>query len=254
MLFAVATLALGPLFIRQAMIASASESTIRVTRHRGGRDRPFRTDRLAAIRRKEWRIVLRDPWIVSQIMLQLLYITPLFAVLWQSGDGRGSPVLALASTIVVVSYQLAASLTWLGVSGEDAPELMQCAPVQPDTVRSGKIQAVAGLTAVVTGPLLLWLVWLSPGAALRTLALGCFASLAAIALNLWHARPARRGAFAARHRESKLLALIEMAMAMLLGILAALVVISSKWVAVPLAVIALILLANRPSGRAGVIG
>lgn len=251
-LFAVTTLILGPLFIRQAMVASATEATLRVTRHRPGRDRPFQTERATAIRRKEWRIVLRDPWIVSQIFLQLLYITPLFAVLWQSGDGRGSPVLALASTVVVVSYQLAASLTWLGVSGEDAPELMQCAPLPRDTVRSGKVQAVAGLTALVAGPLLMWLLWLSPGAALRTLGLSCFAGLAAIALNLWHARPARRGAFAARHRESKLLALVEMAMSMLLGILAALVAVGSLWVAAPLAAIAAILLANRPKRQSAI--
>ena len=253
-LFAVTTLALGPRFIDQAMVASAAEATLRVTRHRHGSDRAFSTGRFTAIRRKEWRIVLRDPWIVSQILLQLLYITPLFAVLWQTGDGRGSPVLALASTVVVVSYQLAASLTWLGVSGEDAPELMQCAPVPEDSIRRGKVQAVAGLTAVVTGPLLLWLVWLSPGAAARTLALCCFAGLAAVALNLWHARPARRGSFAARHRESKLLALVEMVMSMLLGILAALVAVGSPWLAVPLTIIALILLANRPRQKLTTIG
>jgi ABC-2 type transport system permease protein len=137
-------------------------------------------------------------------------------------------------------------LTWLGLSGEDAPELMRCAPVSVDAVRGGKIQAVAQLTLLITGPLLLWLFWLSPGAALRTLALGCFAGLAAVALNLWHARPTRRGAFAARHRESKLLALIEMAMSILLGIVAALVVVGSLWTMAPLAIIAVILGANRP--------
>lgn len=247
LLFVVTTVGLGPLFLRQAMAASTAEGAKRqAPGRRRGRDRAFDTDVLAVLRRKERRIILRDPWIVSQILLQLLYITPLFVVLWQGGSVTGSPVIALAPTIVVVCFQLAASLTWLGLSGEDAPELLATAPVPLALVRKAKVQAVAGLTAVVAGPLLVWLSILSPRAALATLVLGCFAGLSAMALNIWHARPTRRASFAARHRESKLLAMIEMAMAMLLGITAALAVSRSVWTLAPLAVMALILAANRP--------
>lgn len=246
-LFAVTTLGLGPLFLRQAMAASTAETAKRAAPgRRQRRERAFRTSLVGTLRRKEWRIILRDPWIVSQILLQLLYITPLFVVLWQGGAMGGSPAVALAPTIVVVCFQLAASLTWLGLSGEDAPELLATAPVPPAAVRSAKIQAVAGLTALVAGPLLIWLFFLSPIAAIGTLALGLFAGLSAMALNVWHARPTRRATFAARHRESKLLALIEMAMSMLLGITAALTVARSAWMLLPLAIIALILAVNRP--------
>ena len=252
-LFAGVTLGLGPHVLDLAMRAGAAEGAedARPRRRRRAADRAFRTEPVAALRRKEWRIILRDPWIVSQILLQLLYISPLFLVLWQGGALGGSPVVALAPTIVVVSFQLAASLTWLGLSGEDAPEMMRTAPVPARLVHRAKIQAVAGLTALVAGPLLLWLSFLSPLAAMGTLVLALFAGLAAIALNTWHARPTRRGSFAARHRESKLLALVEMAMSILLGITAALGVAGSAWLLVPLAAIGLILLANRP--RAGIV-
>ena len=83
-------------------------------------------------------------------------------------------------------------------------------------------------------------------AALGTAALASFGGLSAVALNIWHARPTRRGSFAARHRESKLLAVIEMAMSILFGIAAALVVTRSGWALVPLAIIMLVLAANRP--------
>lgn len=252
-LFTAATLGLGPVFLRQAMAASTAEGARRLSpKRRRRRDRAFRTSLVGTLRRKEWRIILRDPWIVSQILLQLLYITPLFVVLWQGGAMGGSPAVALAPTIVVVCFQLAASLTWLGLSGEDAPELLATAPVPVAAVRRAKIQAVAGLTALVAGPLLVWLLILSPIAALGTLALGLFAGLSAMALNVWHARPTRRATFAARHRESKLLALIEMAMSILLGITAALTVARSAWMLVPLGIIALILAANRPRRMAAI--
>ena len=248
--FTLATLRLGPLFLRQAMAASTAEGAKQASAgRRRSRERAFSTDLAAALRRKERAIILRDPWIVSQILLQLLYITPLFFVLWQGGSMGNSPVIALAPTIVVVCFQLAASLTWLGLSGEDAPELLATAPVPLQVIRRAKIQAVAGLVTVVAGPLLLWLCVLSPVAAVMTLALACFAGLSAVALNVWHARPTRRASFAARHRESKLLALIEMSMSMLLGVTAALVAAHSVWMLVPLGLIALILIANRP--RAG---
>ena len=250
-LFFVATLGLGPLFLRQAMAASTAEGARRaVPSRRRGRERAFDTDLVAVLRRKERRIILRDPWIVSQILLQLLYITPLFVVLWQGGSITGSPVIALAPTIVVICFQLAASLTWLGLSGEDAPELLATAPVPLRVVRRAKVQAVAGLTALVAGPLLLWLAILSPWAALGTLALGCFAGLCAMALNIWHERPTRRANFAARHRESKVLAIIEMTMSMLLGITAALAIAPSIWTLAPLGIIGLILMANRPKAGA----
>ena len=248
--FTLATLGLGPLFLRQAMAASTAEGAKRAAPgRRRGRERAFSTDLAVTLRRKERAIILRDPWIVSQILLQLLYITPLFFVLWQGGSMGHSPVIALAPTVVVVCFQLAASLTWLGLSGEDAPELLATAPVPLHAVRRAKIQSVAGLVAVVAGPLLVWLGLLSPVAALATLALACFAGLSAIALNVWHARPTRRASFAARHRESKLLALVEMSMSMLLGITAALIAAHSVWTLAPLGIIVLILAANRP--RAG---
>ena len=246
-LFAAVTLGLGPVFLRQAMAAQTAEGARRAApNRRRRREQVFNTDLVAVLRRKERRIILRDPWIVSQILLQLLYITPLFFVLWRGGSENSSPIIALAPTVVVVCFQLAASLTWLGLSGEDAPELLVTAPVPIAIVRQSKIQAVAGLTAVVAGPLLLWLSILSAWAALGTLALGCFAGLSAIALNIWHARPTRRASFAARHRESKVLAMIEMTMSMLLGITAALAVSKSIWMLLPLGIIALILAANRP--------
>ena len=65
--------------------------------------------------------------------------------------------------------------------------------------------------------------------------LAALAVVMAMLLSLWHTRPAARSGFAARHRESKLLALMEMVMSMLLGVTTALLVVGSAFMLLPLA-------------------
>ena len=45
-----------------------------------------------ALRHKEWTLLLRDPWLMSQTLMQLLYLLPSAFLLWRSfyagGGGR----------------------------------------------------------------------------------------------------------------------------------------------------------------------
>ncbi len=56
-----------------------------------------------ALRHKEWTLLRRDPWLVSQTLMQLLYLLPPALLLWKSfGEGAGGlvllvPVLVMAS-------------------------------------------------------------------------------------------------------------------------------------------------------------
>ena len=131
-------------------------------------------------------------------------MTPMVVLLWSGG---GSTVIALGPMIVVVAFQVASSLTWLSLSGEDAPELLATAPVSAATLRRGKLEAVGALTLAVVALPLVWLAAVSLAGAAITLALIGFAVGSAVLLQSWHGKPAKRSAFAARHRESKLLAL-----------------------------------------------
>ena len=195
---------------------------------------------------KEWRLIRRDPWLLSQLLLQILYMTPMLAML-MNGSGPGDRlIVALAPMIVVVAYQVSASITWLSLSAEDAPELLATAPVSADAIQRGKLVAVGQLCAGLAAGPLLWLVWLSPRAAAQTALLAAIGITAAMLLSLWHTRPAARSGFAARHRESKLLALMEMVMSMLLGVTAALFVVGSPWALFPLGIAGTILVVNRP--------
>ena len=81
------------------------------------------------LRLKEWLLLKRDPWLVSQSLMQILYLVPPAVLLWQGwGEGAGAAVV-LVPVLVMAAGQLAGGLAWLAISGEDAPELVATAPV-----------------------------------------------------------------------------------------------------------------------------
>lgn len=230
--------------------AVAAAATIPIStgapRRVAGRDRGFETRLLPALRSKEWRLLRRDPWLVSQLLLQVLYMTPMVLMLMRGAGPGGALTLALAPLVVVVCYQVTASMTWLSLSAEDAPELLATAPVTIASLRLGKLKAVAALAGLLAALPLLWLAVLSWRAAVVTTVLAALGVCIAMLLSLWHARPARRASFAARHRESKLLALMEMVVSMLLGVATALAVEGSLTALLPLALAGGVLAINRP--------
>lgn len=155
--------------------------------------------------RKEWRLLLRDPLLLSQILVQLLYLVPLFFIfgarLSEEGIGRYT-VAAFSSAMVLIATSLAASLAWLTVSAEDAPELIAAAPVARDDIDYAKALA-AGLpvTALMLAPAL-GAAWITPMAGVW-LFLGAAASVfSACLIAVWHQAPGSRRTFRTRRRGS----------------------------------------------------
>jgi ABC-2 type transport system permease protein len=157
-----------------------------------------------ALRRKEWTLLRRDPWLVSQSLMQLLYLIPPALLLWKSfGAGAGALVL-LVPVLVMGAGQLAGGLAWLAVSGEDAPDLVATAPVRPRDLLLAKIEAVLGAIALVFGPFVLALAWLAPweaGVAASGIAL---AAGSATAIQLWFRAQAKRSHFRRRQTSSRI--------------------------------------------------
>ena len=243
--FGLAARLLGPAFA--GSVRAASGTAVPAPGRRAGRARArrhaFPTSPLPALRRKEWRLIARDPWVVSQVLLQILYMTPLVALLW---SGSGDPSLALAPMVVVVTFQVSSSLTWLGLSGEDAPDLLASSPTPPAALRRGKIEAVGSLTLGIVALPLAWLAWTAPAVGAAAAAIGAIGLAAAVTLQIWHGHPGRRSAFAARHRESKVMALVEMALSVLFGVAAALAAFGSLWTLAPLGLVGAVVGALRP--------
>jgi ABC-2 type transport system permease protein len=156
-----------------------------------------------ALRRKEWVLLARDPWLMSQTLMQILYLLPPALLLWRSfADGIGAMVL-LVPVLVMAAGQLAGGLAWLAISGEDAPDLVASAPVAAARILAAKVEAVMGGIALVFLPLALTMALASPLDALIC-ALGiALAALAATLIQLAFRTEARRSHFRRRHTASR---------------------------------------------------
>lgn len=155
-----------------------------------------------ALRRKEWMLLQRDPWLMSQTLMQLLYLLPPAFLLWRSFYSDGAAPALLVPILIIAAGQLAGSLAWLAVSGEDAPDLIASAPVTSACAVRAKIEAVMGVIAVIFGPFVVALAVAAPNSALITV-LGVIAAAAsATAIQLWFRAQAKRSHFRRRQNSS----------------------------------------------------
>jgi ABC-2 type transport system permease protein len=106
-----------------------------------------------ALRRKEWTLLRRDPWLVSQTLMQMLYLVPPAVLLWRGFSSGGGAFNLLVPVLVMAAGQLAGGLAWLTISGEDAPDLVATAPIAARAILRAKVEAVLGIIALVFAPL-----------------------------------------------------------------------------------------------------
>ncbi len=114
-------------------------------------NRPFRAGRTVNMIFKEWRLIRRDPMLLSQILLQLIYLAPLIFVVGRSAlQGQVEApflVAAAAGVFAVIAAALAGALTWVTVSTEQAADLLTAAPIDAKTAQHAKI--IAAVAPVV---------------------------------------------------------------------------------------------------------
>jgi ABC-2 type transport system permease protein len=151
---------------------------------------------------KEWRLLLRDPDLLSRTLLQLVYLVPLLAVVGREGGAGG----AAGGGVVLLTANLASALARLTLDAEDAPDLLVTAPRSPAALRREKWLAAA-LPAATLGALTLGvlgargLFGAHPLTAPVLMALTLLGTGGAALMVLWRPLPVRR-ADAFRQRES----------------------------------------------------
>lgn len=158
---------------------------------------------------KEWRLLRRDPLLLSQILLPLLYFAPLFVVfgsqISEGGMTRFSAA-GVASAFVLIVTSFAASLAWLTVSAEDAPDLITSAPVSRDEVDNAKAFAAAAPSALLLLPPVIGVgVFVSPMAGFWLALGGAAAIISTCLIAIWHQTPGSRKEFRRRTRGSLML-------------------------------------------------
>ncbi len=200
----------------------------------------------SALRRKEWLLLRRDPWLASQTLTQLLYLVPPALLLSRNfGDSTGTLVVVVM-VLVTVGGQLAGALAWLAISGEDAPDLVATAPISPIAITRAKVEAVMGAIGMALGPLLLLFALLSPFHAFAALLGIAIASASTIRIQLWFRAQAKRSNFRRRHTSSRIATFAE-ALTSFSWAAAAGLAATGSWLAAISAVIALVILVGARS-------
>lgn len=191
-----------------------------------------------ALRAKEALLLWRDPWLVSQTLMQILYLVPPAFLLWQNfGDGTGKLML-LVPILVMSAGQLSGSLAWLAVSGEDAPDLVATAPVTQRSLVLAKFVSVLVALGLIVLPFGLALAWLSAEVALVMLAGAFVAALSSFAIQYWFRQQGRRSQFRRRQTASRLATFAE-AFSSILWAAAAALAVAGSWFALVPALLAL---------------
>jgi len=204
--FALAIIRLGPTFLTSAIRSGGLAARQIVTREKP--EKPFRPGAGAALRRKELKLLGRDPWLFSRALLQGLYLAPICIVIWISQDDPSLSLLVAPVLIMVLSH-LAGIMAWLTVLSEDAPDFMTTAPVTADQILRSKLEAIAlPLGLILLGPAL-GLCWFEPWDALLTVLFSIAACISTALINIWHPAPARRENSASRHNAPKIVSLKE---------------------------------------------
>jgi ABC-2 type transport system permease protein len=154
---------------------------------------------------KEMRLILRDPKLITSMLLQVLYLLPLFFMLLR----KGSVIALLAPTILLVASSLAGNLAFLTVSAEESPDLVGSAPVSRERVLWLKVAAAMLVPLAICVPFIAYYATVSAAscaifAACLTGALGSSA-----AVQVWTQKPGSARDLRKRAQSSKLVNLVE---------------------------------------------
>jgi ABC-2 type transport system permease protein len=192
--------------------------------------RPFRTEPLSALRRKEIRLLMRDPWLLTQIARQLVFLMPLTLLVWRAQAGGSSGRWLV---LVMTAGYMAGGLTWLTVSGEDARDLLASAPLPSGEIMRAKVQAALLPVALFMILPLIVASYFSPwlGFCLTICCIG--SALCCATLNYLYRTAARRNQFARRGADNMMRSLGEMLIGTTWCFAAFLMLKQSPWALLP---------------------
>ena len=197
----------------------------------------------ATLRRKEWLLLMRDPWLISQSLMQLLYLLPPTVLMWRSFTFGGNATALLVPVLIMAAGQLAGGLAWLTISGEDAPDLVQTAPVSRRRLLLAKIEAVIACIAIVFGPFFAGLLIFAPRLAIIAVTGVVASAMSAALIQLWFRAQAKRSQFRRRHTSSRIATFAE-AFSSILWAATGGIAAAGSWFAALVALLAIGLLAG----------
>ena len=157
--------------------------------------------------RKEWRLIRRDPHLISQVAMQLVCLLPLCLVIFGKDE---IPYPVVTASLTLVCGLLSSSVAWIAVAAEDAPDLLRLSPAPFAVIRLAKLAAGVMPSLLLALLPLAWLLLNDPLAGI----LACFtvsgASCTAAVIVHWCGKPATRSDYKARGRVDSLTSILGM--------------------------------------------
>jgi ABC-2 type transport system permease protein len=207
------------------------------------------------LRQKEWTLLARDPWLMSQTLMQILYLLPPALLLWHTFYSGTDAYVLLVPMIVMGAGHLGGNLAWLSISGEDAPDLINTAPISAQRIIKAKIEAVMGAIALIFAPLVTALAFASVRPALIAGVSVLVAAASAMLIQLFFRTQARRSQFRHRHVSSPRIATFAEAISSIAWAATSALAAAGIWLALFPAFIAISILGgarliNRPAAQA----
>ncbi len=241
--FLAVTVGLAPRFAANATEAVGGKSKAPTSR---GADKPFAEGLTGVMARKELRLLARDPQLISQVVLRLIYLLPLGFVLTRNADSLNGIALGGAA-VVVMAGQLAGNFAWIVISAEDSPDLLGCAPIDRGAADRAKLIAALIPALSLAAIALAAFAFLAPLAALVVF-IGCLCSaLSSGLIQIWQQKPATRKSFNQNKRGSILVGLVEFLVQGAWAAATGLAVAGMIWAMIPAVLAVLITLALRRS-------
>jgi len=181
---------------------------------------------------KEWRLILRDPQLITQTLMQVLYMMPMMFLLMRNS---GRSVSMVVTAVVYLACSLASNIAWITVAAEEAPELLGTAPVPAARLRWLKLLAALAPVWLLVAPMAAWLLWNHPVDGLVFVACTAGGTLAVGAGQILYPRQGKRADMKKRAQGHGVLSLLELATVAAWAGLAYCLLAAPWWTPVPLA-------------------
>lgn len=164
----------------------------------------FSPNLAVAVLAKELRLLRRDPALVANLLMQLVYLSPILVIgflrIARGGENADLFEAGLAATLALFAGIIAGMITWIMVSAEDAPDLIASAPQA--RAKLDRLKAIASLapTLALVGVPIAALAVFSPAAAGWAAFWSIVAAGANAAIYTRHQRPMPRTALSTKQK------------------------------------------------------
>ncbi len=150
---------------------------------------------------KEWRLLWRDPRLISQVLLQVLYMLPVMFIGFRNPEN----IHFVVASCVFIAAMLAGNLAWLTIAAEDAPELVGTAPVAMTRIRYYKAVAACVPVLALLVPLALYWLITNPWNGAVLLVCGVGATFSAALCQVWNPQQGNRRDMKSRHKQGNII-------------------------------------------------